>query len=233
VRAVETEAGEYAADLVVSNAGLAATVDLAGEGHFPAEYVEAARRMALSNAYVTVKYALSRPVIEEPVIFYMPEAPAGSAFDYIKEKRPPEDPYIFMPVPSNWDHSLAPQGCQLVIAGTAAPPDASFELCEAILDRVDATVRRLFPGIEDALLWEIRSGAAATRDLTGHRAGECIGLAQVPGQVGRERPGRRTPVKGLWLVGADAGARGVGTEMAAGSALGLLRDLREEERYSR
>jgi phytoene dehydrogenase-like protein len=28
-------------------------------------------------------------------------------------------------------------------------------------------------------------------------------------------------VEGLYLVGADAGARGVGTEMAAGSALAL------------
>jgi len=31
-------------------------------------------------------------------------------------------------------------------------------------------------------------------------------------------------VEGLWLVGADAGAQGIGTEMAAGSAL-YLADL--------
>ncbi len=225
VRSVDTDAGEYPADLVVSNAGLAATVGLAGGEHFPEEYEEATRGRAVSNAYVTVKYALSRKVIEEPVVFYMPETTGGRVFDYIAERRPPEDPYIFMPVPSNWDPALAPEGCQLVIAGTAAPSDASDELCEAILDRVDATVRRLFPALEGALLWSSRSTAADTRELTGHRAGECIGLAQIPGQVGRDRPSQRTPVEGLWLVGADAGARGIGTEMAAGSALRLMEGL--------
>ena len=71
------------------------------------------------------------------------------------------------------------------------------------------------------MLWESRSTGADVRELTGHRAGECIGLAQVPGQVGKARPQHRTPVEGLYLVGADAGARGIGTEMAAGSALAL------------
>ena len=82
-------------------------------------------------------------------------------------------------------------------------------------------MRALFPALEKATLWQSRSTSDDTRELTAHRAGECIGLAQVPGQVGAGRPEHRTPVEGLWLVGADAGSRGIGTELAAGSALNL------------
>jgi len=218
---VETAKGTYPADLVVSNTGMRNSVYLAGKEHFPEDYLEKAEGYSDSNAYVTIKYALDRKVVPYPVVFYMPHVAPDRVFDYIEKGEPPEEPYIFMPVPTNHDPSLAPEGKQLVIAGTAAPAGASDELCNAILDSVHAQVCEIFPGLEGAMLWESRSTSADVRELTGHRAGECIGLAQVPGQVGRNRPGHATPVEGLYLVGADAGARGIGTEMAAGSALAL------------
>jgi len=225
VRGVETCAGELPADLVVSNAGLWRTIELAGRDHFPAAYLRKAESYRPSNSYVTVKYALNRAVIPDPVVFYMPDLPPAEVFRYIAERSVPEDPYIFMPVPSHHDPTLAPPGRQLVVAGTAAPPEASDILCNAILDRVHAKVRELFPALESAVLWQSRSTCAQARELTGHRAGEAIGLAQTPDQSGRLRPGWATPVEGLWLVGADAGARGIGTEMAAASALGLAERL--------
>jgi phytoene dehydrogenase-like protein len=227
VQAVETDAGEYPADLVISNVGQRTTMMLAGQEHFTADSVRAAEDTRDSNAYITIKYALEKPVIEHPVVFCMPETPAESIFDYVDEGRAPDDPYIFMPVPSNWDPALAPQGKQLVIAGTAAPSNASDALCNAILDRVHDKVCALFPAVEKATMWQIRSTADDARELTTHRAGECIGLAQVPGQVGRDRPGHRTQVEGLYLVGADAGSRGIGTELAAGSALNLVDSLQQ------
>jgi phytoene dehydrogenase-like protein len=216
---VETGKGTYPADVVISNAGMRNTVYLAGKEHFPEDYLGKAEGYGDSNAYVTIKYALDRKVIPYPVVFYMPHVAPDKVFDYIEKGEPPEEPYIFMPVPTNHDPRLAPEGKQLVIAGTAAPAGASDELCNAILDRVHAQVCEIFPDLESAMLWESRSTGADVRELTGHRAGECIGLAQVPGQVGKNRPGHTTPVDGLYLVGADAGARGIGTEMAAGSAL--------------
>ncbi len=42
-----------------------------------------------------------------------------------------------------------------------------------------------------------------------------------PGQVGKKKPSQRTPVQGLYLVGVDAGARGIGTEQAVASAEAL------------
>jgi phytoene desaturase len=225
VQAVETNKGEYPADIVVSNAGLRNTIYLAGRESFPEEYMEKAEEYKDSNAYITIKYALERKVVPYPVVFYMPHLPPEKVFSYIDEERPPEEPYIFMPVPTNHDPSLAPDGMQLVIAGTAAPAGASDELCDAILDRVHAQVCEIFPELEGALLWASRSTGADTMQLTGHRVGECIGLAQTPSQVGKLRPQLRTPVEGLWLVGADAGARGIGTEMAAASALRLADEI--------
>ncbi|MBM4445444.1 MAG: NAD(P)/FAD-dependent oxidoreductase [Chloroflexi bacterium] len=225
VTGVETASGRYDAELVISDAGIVRTLDLAGRQQFPEEDVKRAEGLSYSNAYVTLKYALDRRVIPYPVVFHMPSLPPERVFDYVEEKRPPDDPYIFMPVPSNIDPNLAPSGRQLVVAGTAAPAGATPELCDAILDRVHTKVCELFPGFKDSIMWQLRSTRVDATALTDHLAGEAIGIGQTPGQVGALRPELVTPVSGLWLVGADAGSRGIGTEMASGSALNLIHRL--------
>lgn len=219
---VKTDCEFFPADLVISSAGLARTMDLADPGAFPPEDRRRAHRMLLSNPYITIKYALKKPVIPHPVVFVMPRCKPEKAFEYTRTGTLPEDPYIFMPVPSNMDESLAPPGKQLVIAGTAAPRRASTKLCNEILDKVDKRVKELFPGLAEQLLWSARNVRSDVTKLTGHPAGEAIGLAQTPDQVGRLRPAHETSVQGLYLVGADAGARGIGTEMASLSALNLV-----------
>ena len=44
--------------------------------------------------------------------------------------------------------------------------------------------------------------------------GETIGLAQIVGKCGKSKPAIATPLTGLYLVGTDAGGRGVGTQQA-------------------
>ena len=222
VTGVETVSGRHAADVVISSAGIVRTLDLAGRDHFPKEYITRAEGLTYSNAYVTLKYALDHRVIPYPVVFHMPSLPPDRVFDYVDERKPPDDPYIFMPVPSNLDPNLAPNGRQLVVAGTAAPPGATPELCDAILDRVHAKVCDLFAGFKESIMWQLRSTRVDATELTSHAAGEAIGIGQTPGQVGALRPDLATPVSGLWLVGADAGSRGIGTEMPSGSALNLV-----------
>jgi phytoene dehydrogenase-like protein len=228
VQGVETAGDTYPADLVIANCGLPLAIQLAGAEHFPDDYVRATEKHVYTNPYVTIKYALNAPVIPYPMVLYMPDIPAADLYRYIDEKRAPDDPYIFMPVPSNLDPSTAPAGKQLVVAGTPAPPGASRELCQAVLEKVDNRVRKLFPGIDGALIWELRSTADDIAGITKKDFADTIGLGQVPGQVGANRPDCQTPVNGLWLVGADAGARGIGTEMAAGSALALADRLMAE-----
>jgi prolycopene isomerase len=225
VLGVETKDEFFPADIVLSGAGAEITTQLAGKENFPKDVVRLIESMRPSNPYITIKYALKYPVIEYPVVFYMPKLPAEEIFAYTKDKTLPKDPYIFMPVPSNQDPSLAPPGMQLVIAGTAAPIGAGKKLCNDILDVVDNKVRELFPKIDDALLWESRSVRTDVTALTGHAAGEAIGLAQTPDQSGPKRLPHKTAVQGLFLVGADAQSRGIGTEMAVRSGLVLADTL--------
>ena len=44
----------------------------------------------------------------------------------------------------------------------------------------------------------------------------------MPGQVGRDRLPVETPVPGLYLCGDGAGGRGIGTELAATSAMEVV-----------
>jgi prolycopene isomerase len=46
-----------------------------------------------------------------------------------------------------------------------------------------------------------------------------VSTGQTPDQVGKKRPPVYTPLRGLYLAGCNAGARGVGTELAAASAM--------------
>ncbi len=226
---VQTDKSFYPADIVISNCGISGTIDLAGKDNFPDEYKSKAEKYTYSNPYISIKYALDRPVVPYPVVFYMPNLPPKEIFSYINEKRAPKEPYIFMPVPSNLDPGLAPPGKQLIIAGTAAPAGASNELCSQILDKIHETVTRIFPDITRSLIWQARSTVADTTDITKHSAGEAIGIGQTPSQCGKLRPKFETPVNGLYLVGSDAGARGIGTEIASGSALGLFELLASEK----
>ena len=53
----------------------------------------------------------------------------------------------------------------------------------------------------------------------GKEFGPAVSTAQTPDQVGARRPPVYTPLRGLYLAGCNAGARGVGTELAAASAM--------------
>lgn len=213
-RVVGVEAGgTIKADAVVSNMGLQPMVKMVAD-HLDGEYVD--RAMSLNSSYgaVSVKYALDKPVVEHPLTLWIP----GATDEVAAEK------YVgvFYPVPSILDPDLVPDGCQLVLAGALVPADPKYkDVNKMVLDRIEATMKMLHPGIEDHLVWKLRTGSDYIARISGRELGEVIGLAQDYGQVGRNRPDPRMPVEGLYLVGADAGGRGIGTEMAGMSALNV------------
>ena len=225
VRGVVTGDGtEYAADVVVSNCGIKRTIEMTGEESFPEEYVEYAGGLEESCSWVTVKYGLGRRAleIESPCFLSVPDTEPEEMFDYIDNGGVPRDPYLFVTAPSEWDARTAPLGKQEVIVGVPGPSEVTgrtVEQCERILDRGEERLFNLFPSMEGSVEWKTRSHIRDTSRLTGRPTGECIGLAQCVGQTGLCKPEVKTPVEGLYLVGSDAGARGVGTEQAAASAL--------------
>lgn len=222
VRGVEA-GGFIPADMVVSNTGIKETIDLVGRHHFADDYLAMVDNLRLSFGAVSVKYALDAEVVRPHLSCYFP--------DFRDEKLVDRQTSVFVPVPSAADPSLAPPGCQVVLAGSLAPPgleepEQADEICEEVLDRIENTMRDLFPDIEKHVVWKIRTNTRYIAAISGRKTGEVIGVAQNRHQVGKGRPSSSMPVGGLYLVGADAGGRGVGTEMAAGSALNLWRMLR-------
>lgn len=220
------EADEFiAADMVISNTGIKETIELSGRENFPGDFLQMVENLRLSYGAVSVKYALDTELVSPPVIFHYP--------DLSDEKSASRQAAIFIPVPSAADPSLAPPGCQMVLAACLAPPglenrEEADLFCWAIADRIENTMQDLFPDIEGHVIWKMRTNTRYIAEISGRRTGEVIGLAQNRHQVGKHRPGNTTPVKDLYLVGADTGGRGVGTEMAADSALNLWRILKQE-----
>lgn len=66
----------------------------------------------------------------------------------------------------------------------------------------------------------MREVSKLTRDhvLPG-QGGECIGLGQIVGQAGKDKPSPKAPITGLFYVGCDAGGYGIGIHQATDSAV--------------
>ena len=81
------------------------------------------------------------------------------------------------------------------------------------------TLLKAVPEIEPHILWKEVIGPQAIESWIGKPGGPCISTVQVPGQVAEDRPDIRSPIPGLYFAGDGAGARGIGTELAAQSAI--------------
>lgn len=221
------------ADVVVSNAGIVNTIKLAGESNFDSSYVK--KSSALKNSYsgVTVKYALDKEIFTIPIILHgwsremmdLNTLPSNVEKDIIGEH-----PIIFMPIPSLADPALAPPGKQLAIACTFAPSEPEKnDYCNRLNDKLDQIIKDLFPEMKGHVMWEMRTTPLNAKATSGRATGDAIGLAQTYDQCGRNKPSPKMPMQSLYLVGCDAGGRGVGVDQAGDSALKvsemILRDV--------
>jgi phytoene dehydrogenase-like protein len=231
VRGVTTTAGEFIpADIVISSAGLRRTVELAGRESFPAHYLDLSDGLGDSEAFIAVKFFLDRKIssMRTPCLLRMPDLSPHTMFDYLDDGGVPSDLFLFVTAPGNWDPSLVPPGRDCLIVGVPAPSrlDRAAQ-SESLLELAQDIAAEVFPEIKGATIAVERVLAGDVSRLSGRTAGECIGVAQEVGQSGSRRPSQTTPIRGLFLVGADAGGRGIGTEMAADSALRLYSLLKD------
>ena len=207
--------GRIDADIVISNMGLQPTARMLSD-RLPAEYLDKVLKLRSSYGAVSVKYALDAEVVPYPMTLWIPDVNDAEALEK----------YVGMmyPVPSIPDPDLAPPGCQLVLAGAVLSADPKQkELNSNVLDRIEATMQMLHPGIEDHVIWKLRTDVEYTSNISGRHLGEVVGISQDYRQVGKNRPSPKMPLAGLYAVGADAGGRGIGTEMAAESAITVSR----------
>ncbi len=214
------------AEKVVSNADIKATVlELAGEGHFPAEYVERVKGLTYTAHVCALKVALDNKVTDQKMIMYAPDLSDEEMEEvqraYIEGGPMPMVAGGMLNSPTNFDPDLAPEGGQLIFFGTRCERGQDWDEWKRIL--LEA-MYKMFPGMEDHVLW----AAIDSPDVVEKYAGEdgnVIGVGQTVDQVHERRPTHETPVENLFLCSAEAGGHGIGTELAASSALELADKL--------
>lgn len=238
VTGVVTDQGSFEAPIVVSNAGIQPTVlRLVGGEHFDTGYLSYVRGLVPSWGIVGTRYFLSRPYFEHGMyIAFSDESYLNSdRFARMKSGWLPEELLVFNVVPAFYDPSLAPEGRQCALFGTLCSPDPELETIDRIWERLEETVTRLWPGLDECTESKVRYGNAQVSGLTrdsvvAGQGGECIGLAQIAGQCGSQKPSARAPLRGLFYVGCDAGGYGCGTHQAADSGLNVAAMVCREHR---
>jgi prolycopene isomerase len=238
VTGVVTDQGTFEAPIVVSNAGIQPTVlRLVGEEHFDAGYLSYVRGLVPSWGIVGTRYFLSRPYFEHGmyVAFSDQSYMDSDRFARMKSDWLPEELSVFNVVPAFYDSSLAPEGKQCALVGTFCSPDPEIGIMDRLWERLDETVENIWPGLEECTESKVRYGNAQVSGLTRDSAvpgqgGECIGLAQIVGQCGRDKPSAKAPLRGLFYVGCDAGGYGCGTHQAADSGVNVAGMVCREHR---
>ncbi|MBK6287092.1 MAG: NAD(P)/FAD-dependent oxidoreductase [Gammaproteobacteria bacterium] len=223
---VETDDGVIRARVVVSNAGIQPTVlDLAGAASFPPEYVQRVERLEPSWAIAGYRYVLDARVFDAALI------PVFSDQSWLDDERFarmergewPDVPLIAIDVASEFDASLVPvPGHQVANCQVFCSADPRSTMWEEAIRRADDILNELWPELKNHILRKEPYGPKQVSGMSRDSAvpgagGEAVGIAQVVGQVGRDKPAARTPLPGLYLVGCDAGGSGSGTHQAVDS----------------
>ncbi len=218
------------ADLVVSNADVKTTVlDLVGPERYEPSFVERIRGLRWAHCAFTVRVALDRPITDDRFVVYLRDFDILEDRDRIREGCVPETaPSLMVPILSNLDPTAAPEGRQILYAGTGCWPDLArmketrAQWKEACLNGL----RRIYPEMDRRILWVEAAGPDYIDGLFGE-GGNVIGVAQTLDQVGAGRPGIVDPaVRNLYHASADTGVHGIGGELAADAALRVYEHLR-------
>jgi phytoene dehydrogenase-like protein len=238
VRTVEGEA--LRSSIVISSAGIHPTVlKLVGEEHFDRGYVERVKDLQPAWGLTSQIYFLKEAVLDFDIAVAYSDAAWWDIEKYrqIESGYEPREVILYAQVMSSYDPSVAPPGKQLLSAGTICPSDRDSKAVSMLIERAEETLFKLWPEIIPALESKRYAGPAEVTELTRDRVirgqgGECMGLGQIAGQCGPHKPSAQTSVKGLFLVGIDAGGgEGMGVHQSVHSAIkvanhvsGVVRD---------
>lgn len=234
---VTTDDGaEYRAGAVACNMAPVDALALYG-GDVPDDYRAHVAAIRSSGNAHQVKLALSRPLVDEGCIIGG-VSPSGKTLadlsldlmrgtvDDIDAGRLSDPVAVYAPVPTNYDKTLAPDGCQLIVCSIYGPTrEDPAATAEQWREHAMTALRSIIPGLDDALLFAEFTPIERVGAWMGKSARGAISNGQFPGQVGRDRLPVATPVPGLYLCGDGAGGRGIGTELAAVSGTEVARAI--------
>jgi len=238
VTGVATQDGEeFKTDIVISNAGIHPTIlKLVGENHFDKSYTSYVRNLVPAWGLTGQRYFLSKPVLQWDLCTVYTDDAWWNLERYLKVRNGhvPDNVIMYGMVTSNYDPTMAPDGKQLLFAATPCAADPAAAEMKMLWEKVDEVLFELWPEIVPVLERKEYAGpaevSALTRDhvLPGGQGGECMGLGQVIGQCGSKRPSASTSIKGLYLVGIDAGAdpnANMGLQQSVNSAINVAQTV--------
>lgn len=232
VKGIEIDGNACPAEIIISNAGIKeTTLSLVGEEHFPEDYVEKVSNLQVSEgadtwAFYSMKFGMDAKLFKAPVIFpfiWMDKRVEVTSIrqfieNYIMKDELPPSSGMYMTIPSNMDPNLCPKNKQIVNLGCIAPVESANY--QKWYDFYMDVIEEVVPDFRDHVLFmDVHRTGTPLQKWTGRFKGDAVGISQSVGQVGKNRPDVKTPIKGLYLVGADVGTEGIGTELSALSAL--------------
>lgn len=219
VSGVVTENGEYEAGMVISNADIKQTIlKLAGAEYFQKDYIEYIKSLKYSWSGPIIRIALDKKLTDIKMLSQFGSIDQEGYYQKIQNGIVPEELNLFLVIPSNFSSQVVPEGKQLVNFSTPIPIDTPIEMQKKLNDAMIDTAEKYIPGIREHILWKETMNLDSLAKYAGEE-GAGIGIGQIPGQVGDKRPKIKTPVEGLYIVGAEAGGAGVGIELAINSAI--------------
>ena len=216
---VELESGEVLkGDIIISNVDPGQTfLKMVGEEHISGDFSDQVKNIKYTPGAYVMKFALKKVITREKFIMYIPCPDVTDYLHRLEEGEVPEKVNLMIPVISNFDPGTAPEGHQLIIAGSFPAIEPKWDAWRrAVLN----SVKDVFPDIEDHVLFIEETHPGVVGQLMGE-GGAVIGMSQTIDQIGEKRLKQQTPIKNLYQVGGEAGGWGIGTELAANSALEL------------
>jgi len=206
----------YEANTVISNADTRHTmIGMIGEQHLDEGYLTRVKSLEYSYSAFVVRLALDKVLANWKLITHIGGDDPMAWCNALEAGRIPQELNAFMPVPSNFAPDVAPEGKQLLTIATSVP--FGFEDTGGLKDAMLEIVQGLIPNIRKHIMWMDVTTPADIDRFVGED-GAVIGVAQNTHQSGKNRPNVTTPIKGLYLCGAEAGGWGVGAELAVESA---------------
>jgi prolycopene isomerase len=237
IRVTTSDGADYEAPSVACNLAPADLIPLLDPRALPDAWLARVRAIVPSGNAHQIKLALKRPLVDEGCIIggltvngltvddlsiEMMERTVSS----IEEGRVSDPLALYAPVPTNFDPSLAPPGCQLIVASIYGPVRSHPADPPSVWkERALQALAKIIPGLLDELLFYEFVPIPVLGGWMGKRSNGAICNGQVPGQVGRDRLPVTTPISGLYLCGDGAGGRGIGTELAASSAMQVALEI--------